>query len=167
MYSFSTPKPSYYRQLYYITQLKRYQRFRENVLKGIQEKRLRALINHAYQNVPFYHNLFDSAGIKAQDVKNVELRCDTVIMNPPFGAQKSNKKADRKFIEKGFEIAKVVYSIHLKKTITFIEKLINSLNGTITYQKDYIFPIKDTFFFHKKQVLNFEVTLLRIITKKQ
>jgi len=103
---------------------------------------------------------------RTQDVKNVELRCHTVIMNPPFGAQKSNQKADRKFIEKGFEIAKVVYSIHLKKTITFIEKLINSLNGTITYQKDYSFPIKGMFFFHKKQVLNFEVTLLRIITKK-
>jgi phenylacetate-CoA ligase len=72
MYSFSKPKPSYYRQLYYITQLKRHQWFRENVLLGIQEKRLRALTNHAYQNVPFYHNLFDSAGIKPQDVKSLK-----------------------------------------------------------------------------------------------
>ena len=26
-------------------------------------------------------------------------------MNPPFGAQKSNQKADRKFLEKAFEIS--------------------------------------------------------------
>jgi putative methylase len=48
------------------------------------------------------------------DVKDVETECDTVIMNPPFGAQKSNRWADRGFIEKGFEISKVIYSLHLK-----------------------------------------------------
>jgi len=99
---------------------------------------------------------------KLQDVKNVTISCDTLIMNPPFGAQKSNQKADRTFIEKGFELATVIYSLHLKKTIPFIKQLCNALEGTITYQKEYVFPIKWMFSFHKKAIKNFDVTLLRI-----
>ncbi len=98
------------------------------------------------------------------DVKNVQTKCNTVIMNPPFGAQKSNQKADRKFIEKGFEISKILYSIHLKKTIPFLEKMISSLGGSITYRKDYVFPIRWTFEFHDKKVVYYDVTLLRIET---
>jgi putative methylase len=101
---------------------------------------------------------------KVDDVKNVQTKCNTIIMNPPFGAQKSNQKADRDFIEKGFEISKILYSIHLKKTIPFLEKMISSLGGSITYRKDYIFPIRWTFKFHDKKVVNYDVTLLRIET---
>jgi putative methylase len=85
-------------------------------------------------------------------------------MNPPFGAQKSNQKADRKFLEKAFEISNVIYSLHLKKTIFFLEKMIKALNGEITYQKDYVFPIKWMFEFHEKEVVKYDVTLLRITT---
>jgi len=99
-----------------------------------------------------------------QDVRKLEIKCDTVIMNPPFGAQKSNQKADRKFIEKGFNIAPIVYSIHLAKTIPFIIKLISSLGGTVYYSKNYVFPIKWAYNFHEKKIVNYDVTLLRIIT---
>jgi putative methylase len=99
-----------------------------------------------------------------KDVTAVDIACDTVLMNPPFGAQKSNQKADRKFIEKAFEISSVVYSLHLKKTIFFLEKMINALKGEITYQKDYVFPIKWMFEFHDKEVVKYDVTLLRITT---
>lgn len=98
-----------------------------------------------------------------QDVNDVKIKCDTVIMNPPFGAQKSNKKADRKFIEKGFEVAHVMYSIHLAKTVPFVKKLASSLGGDIDYLKDYIFPIKWMYKFHEKKVINYDVTMLRII----
>jgi len=74
-----------------------------------------------------------------KDIIEVHTTCDTVIMNPPFGAQKSNTKADRKFLKKAFEISSVVYSLHLKKTIFFLEKMIKSLQGEITYQKEYSF----------------------------
>lgn len=100
----------------------------------------------------------------AQDVTSIQTSCDTVLMNPPFGAQKANLKADRKFIEKGFEIASVLYSFHLKKTISFMEKMITALQGEITFQKDYEFPIKWIFDFHYKQVVSYKVTLLRITT---
>lgn len=99
-----------------------------------------------------------------QDISSIQATCDTIIMNPPFGAQKANIKADRKFIEKGFEIASVLYSLHLRKTVPFLEKMIMALHGEITYKKDYNFPIKCVFDFHSKQVVSYKVTLLRITT---
>jgi putative methylase len=99
-----------------------------------------------------------------KDITTVDTTCDTVLMNPPFGAQKSNTKADRKFLEKAFEISNVIYSLHLKKTIFFLEKMIHALKGEITYQKEYTFPIKWIFEFHQKEVVKYDVTLLRIIT---
>lgn len=101
-----------------------------------------------------------------KDIKDIKIKCDTIIMNPPFGAQKSNIKADRKFIEKGFEIASVIYSLHLLKTVHFIEKMVNLLKGEINFYKKYNFPIKYTYDFHEKKVLNYEVCLIRILTKK-
>ncbi len=101
-----------------------------------------------------------------QEITSVRTTCDTVIMNPPFGAQKANLRADRKFIEKGFEIASVLYSFHLKKTVPFLEKMVTTLHGEITLQKDYDFPIKWIFDFHYKQVVNYKVSLLRILTNK-
>jgi len=101
---------------------------------------------------------------RIQDVKDVEIKCDTVIMNPPFGAQKSNKNADRRFIEKGFEVASVLYSLHLSKTVPFINQLVSSLEGNIDYSKDYVFPIKRIFEFHNQKAVYYNVTLLRIIT---
>jgi putative methylase len=99
-----------------------------------------------------------------KDITTVDTTCDTVLMNPPFGAQKSNTNADRKFLEKAFEISSVIYSLHLKKTIFFLEKMIQALKGEITYQKEYTYPIKWMFEFHEKEVVKYDVTLLRIVT---
>lgn len=103
---------------------------------------------------------------KVQDIQDVNEKCDTIVMNPPFGAQKSNLQADRRFIEKGSQSAGILYSLHLTKTVPFIEKLIAALTGEITYQKEYSFPIKWMFSFHQKEVKTYEVTLLRIETNK-
>jgi phenylacetate-CoA ligase len=65
-------EPRYFRQLYYLAQLKRHQWLKEKDLIKIQEKRLKALINHAYHDVPFYHDLFDSEGIKPKDINCVK-----------------------------------------------------------------------------------------------
>jgi len=118
---------------------------------------------HLARNYAEQNNL--EIEFKIKNVNDVEIKCNTVLMNPPFGAQKSNQKADRKFIEKGFEIAEIIYSLHLTKTIPFLEKMISSLGGTITYQKKYLFPIKWQFEFHKKEVIEFNVSLLRIKTR--
>jgi putative methylase len=100
-----------------------------------------------------------------ENVEEINTKCDTVIMNPPFGAQKSNFQADRKFIEKAIEIAPVFYSLHLSKTIPFIFKLVSALGGKISYSKEYVFPIKGMHTFHKKQLINFDVSMIRVASK--
>ncbi len=121
------------------------------------------IINKAKKYVD-ENNLF--VDFLEKDILDIEEKCDTIIMNPPFGAQKSNLKADRKFIEKGFKISTVIYTIHLTKTVPFIEKMVSALNGKITYYKNYIFPIKHTFTFHEKKFVEYDVSLLRILTKR-
>jgi putative methylase len=98
-----------------------------------------------------------------EDVKGINISGDMVIMNPPFGAQRKNRKADVLFLEKALEIAPIVYSIHLKKTIPFIFDFTSSIGGKITYSKNYIFSIKKTFTFHEKKERKFEVTMIRIV----
>jgi putative methylase len=91
-----------------------------------------------------------------------DIRINTVIQNPPFGAQKSSRGADRTFLEKAIALSEVVYSIHLSKTQKFIELLVDRLGGEITMKKEYIFPINHMFFFHSKENVNYEVILFRI-----
>ena len=41
-------------------------------LRKLQEGKLRAVIGHAYENVPYYRTLFRSAGLRPQDVHTLE-----------------------------------------------------------------------------------------------
>jgi phenylacetate-CoA ligase len=72
MHIFPKPNLQNFRKLFYFIQLKRHQWLKESDLIRIQEKRLKGLINHAYHNVPFYNELFDSVGVKPQDVQTVK-----------------------------------------------------------------------------------------------
>jgi len=108
----------------------------------------------------------ENISFMVEDVENAMIKGDVVIMNPPFGSQLGNRKADRIFLKKGLEIAPVVYSLHLKSTIPFIKILVDSIGGEITYSRDYDFPIKRTFQFHTKRMAVYEVSLIRI-TRRQ
>ncbi len=107
------------------------------------------------------HNL--SVIFLCQDINTVTIKADTVLMNPPFGAQKANKHADRVFVKKAMDIAPVVYSLHLTNTIPYITTLITSLEGKITFHKTYHFPLQGVFTFHEKPVVSVDVTLLRTL----
>jgi phenylacetate-CoA ligase len=41
-------------------------------LRALQERKLRAVIRHAYDNVPYYRALFTSAGLSPEDIRTVE-----------------------------------------------------------------------------------------------
>lgn len=41
-------------------------------LYDLQNRKLRAVVKHAYENVPYYHNLFDSVGLKPEDIQTTE-----------------------------------------------------------------------------------------------
>lgn len=101
-----------------------------------------------------------------QNITDVKLQCDTVLMNPPFGAQKSNLHADRRFIEKACRISTIIYSLHLNTTIPFIQQLLKALHAEITWMNSYSFPIKWSFAFHTKERKTYPVTAIRIETKK-
>jgi len=97
------------------------------------------------------------------EVRSFQATADTVVMNPPFGAQ--TRHADRPFLEKAIDIAGVVYSLHLGGTEEFVARLIASTGASGAIQKRYKFEIPHTFAFHRKAKTDVEVVLFRIKTQ--
>jgi putative methylase len=102
------------------------------------------------------------------DVKDEALHgrlgsCDTVIMNPPFGAQKAH--ADRPFIDLALSIAPVTYSIFNAGSAQFIETY-TAQRAKIDEKVGGIFPLRRTFSFHTQDVQEIEVEILRLIRKQ-
>jgi putative methylase len=95
------------------------------------------------------------------DIGNFSKPCDTVVQNPPFGAQKGQKHADMVFLKKAFEIAPVVYSLHLSKTQDFVMRNIEYCGATVTLTKSYKLLMPHTYPFHRKDRKDFEVTMVR------
>jgi len=89
--------------------------------------------------------------------------CDTIVMNPPFGAQKIH--ADRPFIDLALTAAPVVYSIFNAGSTPFIKAFIRK-RAEVSEQVGGAFAIKRTFAFHTRDVLEFEVEILRLIRKQ-
>jgi len=54
-----------------LLRLRRQQWLRPEELKALQQNKLRKLIKHAYEQVPYYHQLFDSNRIKPEDIRTV------------------------------------------------------------------------------------------------
>lgn len=97
------------------------------------------------------------------DVQSFSQSADTVIQNPPFGAQKAGmKNADRIFMKKAIETAPVVYSFHIRETEEFVEQFFGSLNGRVTCKFHYSFPIPKIYDFHQKERVNVDVVVLRV-----
>lgn len=57
----------------------------------------------------------------------------TVVMNPPFGAQRGNEHADRAFLETTADIAGVSYSIHNAGSRSFVEAFADDHRGVVTH----------------------------------
>jgi len=56
----------------YLLQLRKNQWLKRNELEKIQLDRLKAIIRHAYDYIPYYHKLFDSVRFKPKDLKKLE-----------------------------------------------------------------------------------------------
>ncbi|MDR2944430.1 MAG: METTL5 family protein [Methanosarcinales archaeon] len=85
-------------------------------------------------------------------------RADTVLMNPPFGAQE--KGNDRPFLKAAVSLGDVIYSIHNKGSRAFIEKFIKPAVITDCFTTQ--FPIRKTFDFHKKETQPIAVEIYRM-----
>jgi putative methylase len=93
------------------------------------------------------------------DVRSVEGKGDTVVMNPPFGAQRKNRHADRFFLEKAFEISPVVYAILNAGSESFVRSIIPS---AVIQRFPVAFPLKRRFWFHKKDKKVIHVDIYRV-----
>lgn len=102
---------------------------------------------------------FLSADLREVGCREQVGTCDTVVMNPPFGAQKAH--ADRPFIDCALSIADVTYSIFNAGSIPFVEAY-TAQTAEITEKIGGAFPIKRTFAFHTKDVQEIEVEILRL-----
>ena len=56
----------------YLKWLNKTQWWKPEELEELQNKKLRALIKHAYDNVPYYHRVFRELDLKTEDIKTVE-----------------------------------------------------------------------------------------------
>ncbi len=94
------------------------------------------------------------------DVSTLTGTFDTVLQNPPFGAQ--TRHADRAFVEKALGSAPVVYSLHNDGTQEFVEGMVRALGGRSEAIKRYKFEIPYAFEFHRKANETIAVVLLRL-----
>ncbi len=74
-------------------------------------------------------------------------RADTVLMNPPFGAQR--RGADRPFLRKALELAPVAYGFGNRGSEEFVKRFISPARLTATMTLDV--PMKRTFAWHSKE----------------
>jgi putative methylase len=98
---------------------------------------------------------FIRADVNSLALKNI----DTVIMNPPFGAQKASS-GDRAFLRKALKTAKTVYSLHNLGSEGFIRRFVEPCIVQEIYRIP--FRLKRCFEFHSKDVKIIEVELYRI-----
>lgn len=99
------------------------------------------------------------------DVTDFPEPADTVVMNPPFGAQKSDLHADAKFLERALATAPVTYTFHKAETEAFVRQRVAELGGEATHRKAYAFPLPHSMPFHTEAVREVPVVMLRVLRK--
>lgn len=97
------------------------------------------------------------------DVKNVNLKGDVVVQNPPFGVRR--RGADRDFIIAGLRIAPRVYSIHKggERVRRFIFNFVERAGGRVEEVVPLKIKLPHSYHFHKKKFHVFEASLYRIV----
>ncbi|MBU1976675.1 MAG: METTL5 family protein [Nanoarchaeota archaeon] len=98
------------------------------------------------------------------DISLFDGEVDIVVQNPPFGTKVEH--ADKKFLEKAFSVASIVYSMHKWSTKTFVEAICKDFHYRITDVFRYEFPIRAKFKFHTKPVKMIDVGLWRLEKEK-
>ena len=86
---------------------------------------------------------------------------DTVVMNPPFGAQNGSEHADRPFIDAALKAAPVVYAVLNRGSVAFATAYTDG-RAVITDKFRCEFPMKKTFAHHTKECMNITVEIVRM-----
>ncbi len=96
------------------------------------------------------------------DISEVVGRYDTVIMNPPYGTRTPH--LDVRFLERAFELAPVLYSVHKSSTRKFLEPFIAKRNRRVDGLRSMTLEIPNLFPFHRKKWESVQVDLYRIVS---
>src|SRR3989344_2694444 len=97
------------------------------------------------------------------DISLFDGEVDIVVQNPPFGTKEEH--ADKRFLEKAFSVASIVYSMHKWSTQKFVDAIARDFKFVITDTWRFEFPIKAAFSFHQKPKVMIDVGLWRIEKK--
>jgi putative methylase len=111
-------------------------------------------MEHAGAAIRFLH-----ADIRDPATPGLTGACDTVVMNPPFGAQQIH--ADRPFIDTALAIAPFVYSIFNAGSRSFVGAYLAG-RGEIEEVIGGQLSIKRTFSFHRDEVREIPVEIMVI-----
>lgn len=91
--------------------------------------------------------------VRALPVRRVE----TVVMNPPFGAQRSG--ADRPFLRAAESVADTVYTVHNEGSLEFVESFVE---GEVTDAFETTIDLQRSFEFHEEEEREIVVEVYRI-----
>ena len=87
---------------YYLSQLKKDQWKDFQQLKNIQFKKLKAIIKHAYNYVPYYHRLFSSAKFRPEEIRNHD-----DIRKIPLTSKQDTQKNYLDMVPRGIDASKL------------------------------------------------------------
>ena len=102
---------------------------------------------------------FIVADIRNPAIDWAQLACNTVVMNPPFGAQKAH--ADRPFIDRALDLAGEVYGIFNEGSGPFVAAYTEG-RATIDEVIRCTFPIRRTFAHHRKERVDITVEVIHL-----
>jgi putative methylase len=86
----------------------------------------------------------------------------TVLMNPPFGAQRGNEHVDRAFLETTAALADVSYSIHNEDSMAFVESFTADEGGEVTHAFRAALPLSRQFEFQRRERTVLDAEVFRI-----
>ena len=90
------------------------------------------------------------------DLRNFEIKVDTIITNPPFGTKV--RHADKEFLLKAFTAADKVYSFHKSSTSEFVVELAKKNCFILDEKFNFSFMLKNTMKHHMKNKPHIEVS---------
>lgn len=86
----------------------------------------------------------------------------TILMNPPFGAQRTNRHADRGFLGAAAGLATVSYSVHNAGSRGFIDAFVEDHGGAVTEAFSTVLELDRRFAFHTEERERIDVEIYRI-----
>jgi putative methylase len=87
----------------------------------------------------------------------------TVLMNPPFGAQRGTEGADRAFLRSAAEVATVSYSVHNEGSRAFVESFVADAGGEVTAAFRGLLTVGRQFDFHEDDSRDLPVEVFRVV----